>query len=85
MSQLPDLPADYEEFVTAIKERVRAARLGAVAAANQELLRRYSEIGSEILRRQQQQGWGAKVIDRLPADLRTAFPGVKGFSSRSLK
>jgi hypothetical protein len=64
---------------------VRVARLRAVAAANQELLRGYWEIGSEILRRQDEEGWGAKVIDRLAADLRTAFPGVKGFSSRSLK
>jgi predicted nuclease of restriction endonuclease-like (RecB) superfamily len=85
MSQLPDLPADYEQFLSAIKERVRAARLRAVAAANQELLRGYWEIGSEILRRQQQEGWGSKVIDRLAVDLRAAFPGVKGFSSRSLK
>ena len=38
----------------------------------------YWEIGSEILRHQQQEGWGARVIDRLAGDLRTAFPGVKG-------
>jgi predicted nuclease of restriction endonuclease-like (RecB) superfamily len=85
MSQLPDLPPDYEQFLTAIKERVRAARLRALAAANQELLRGYWEIGSEILHRQQTEGWGSKVIDRLAADLRATFPGVKGFSSRSLK
>lgn len=85
MAQPPALLSDYDEFLAAIKERVRVARLRAVAAANQELLRGYWEIGSEILRRQQQEGWGAKVIDRLAGDLRTAFPGVKGFSSRSLK
>jgi DUF1016 N-terminal domain len=67
-----------------IKERVRAARQRAVAAANQELLRGYWAIGAEILRRQQQEGWGAKVIDRLAADLRAEFPGVKGFSRTSL-
>jgi hypothetical protein len=74
MSELPSVPADYQEFLTAIKEHVRVARLRAVAAANQELLRGYWEIGSEILRRQDEEGWGAKVIDRLAADLRTAFP-----------
>jgi len=73
MSQLPDLPPDYEQFLSAIKERVRAARLRAVAAANQELLRGYWEIGSEILRRQQAEGWGSKVIDRLAA--RPGRPG----------
>jgi hypothetical protein len=49
---------------------VRVARQRAVAAANQELLRGYWENGAEILRRQQQKGWGAKVIERLAADLR---------------
>jgi predicted nuclease of restriction endonuclease-like (RecB) superfamily len=31
------------------------------------------------------QGWGAKVIDRLAADLRSAFPEMRGFSARNLK
>jgi DUF1016 N-terminal domain len=79
-AQLPG----YDEFLQAIKERVRVARLRAVAAANQELLRGYWEIGAEILRRQQEEGWGAKVIDRLAADLRAEFPGVKGSSRTSL-
>jgi len=59
-------------------------RQRAVAAANQELLRGYWGIAAEILRRQQQEGWGAKVIDPLAADLRTEFPGVNGFSRPSL-
>lgn len=84
LSRPPPLPG-YDEFLTTIKERVRAARRRAVAAANQELLRGYWEIGAEIVRRQQQEGWGAKVIDRLAADLQVEFPGVKGFSPRSLK
>ena len=33
----------------------------------------------------QRQGWGAKVIERLAHDLRTAFPQMKGFSPRNLK
>jgi DUF1016 N-terminal domain len=52
---------------------------------NASVSRGYWEIGAEILRRQQQEGWGAKEIDRLAADLRAEFLGVKGFSSRSLK
>lgn len=87
VATMPQPPAQlhgYDEFLQAIKERVRVARLRAVAAANQELLRGYWEIGAEIRRRQQQEGWGAKVIDRLAADLRAAFPGVKGFSRTSL-
>ena len=45
----------------------------------------YGRVGRDILERQQTQGWGAKVIDRLSGDLREAFPDMKGFSTRNLK
>lgn len=37
-----------------------------------------------ILQRQQEAAWGAKVIDRLSADLRKAFPNMRGLSTRNL-
>lgn len=40
----------------------------------------YWQIGRDILARQQAQGWGAKVIERLSRDLRREFPELKGFS-----
>ena len=45
----------------------------------------YWHIGTEILERQSQQGWGAKVIERLAHDLKASFPEMKGFSSSNLK
>ena len=54
-------------------------------AANAEQIKLYHDIGREILERQNRQGWGAKVIDRLSADLREAFPDMKGLSSSNLK
>jgi predicted nuclease of restriction endonuclease-like (RecB) superfamily len=45
----------------------------------------YWDIGRMILVRQDSAGWGARVIDRLAADLREAFPDMKGFSPRNLK
>jgi len=45
----------------------------------------YWQIGREILEKQSLAGWGAKVIDRLSADLTSSFPGVAGFSLRNLK
>lgn len=44
----------------------------------------YWQIGRDILARQASQGWGAKVIERLAHDLRTAFPEMKGFSRANL-
>jgi predicted nuclease of restriction endonuclease-like (RecB) superfamily len=42
------------------------------------------QFGSDIIDRQKQQGWGAKVINRLASDLQESFPEMKGLSSRNL-
>ncbi|MGC2374052.1 MAG: DUF1016 N-terminal domain-containing protein, partial [Solirubrobacteraceae bacterium] len=42
------------------------------------------EIGHEILDRERREGWGAKVIDRLAADLRREFPEMTGLSRANL-
>ena len=42
-------------------------------------------IGREILARQNVEGWGSRVIDRLAADLRRDFPEMTGLSPRNLK
>ena len=79
------LPAGYDEFLSTLKDRIRQAQLRAALAVNKELVLLYWEIGRDILARQDEQGWGAKVIDRLAADLRSAFPEMSGFSPRNLK
>jgi predicted nuclease of restriction endonuclease-like (RecB) superfamily len=79
------VPKGYEAFLGELKERIRTAQLRASLAVNRELVRLYWQTGRDILDRQKQHGWGAKVIDRLSADLRRAFPGVEGFSPRNLK
>ena len=45
----------------------------------------YWEIGRIILARQEAEGWGSRVIDRLSADLRVDFPDMQGLSPRNLK
>ena len=54
-------------------------------AANSAMVILYWDIGRLILERQEREGWGAKVIDRLSADLREAFPDMSGLSPRNLK
>ena len=79
------LSIGYENFLQDLKERIRQSQIRAVLAVNSELVQLYWQMGRDILKRQQQYGWGAKVIDRLAADLRHAFPEMKGFSPRNLK
>lgn len=42
-------------------------------------------IGQDFVKRQQEQGWGTRVVERLPVDLRTAHPDVRGLSVRNLR
>src|SRR6266705_1341050 len=79
------IPEGYDEFLRGLKERIRTAQVRAALAVNRELVLLYWRIGHDILERQSQSRWGSKVIDRLAADLRSAFPEINGFSPRNLK
>ena len=77
-------PAGYADWLADLKSRIHSAQQRATLAVNRELVRLYWQIGRDILTRQADQGWGAKVIERLAHDLRTAFPEMKGFSRANL-
>jgi predicted nuclease of restriction endonuclease-like (RecB) superfamily len=80
-----ELPPEYERWLDAVKQRIAQTQTRAAVAANRELVLLYWELGRDILSRQERQGWGAKVVDRLAQDLRSAFPQMTGFSVRNLK
>ncbi len=85
MTEIVPLPTDYSAWLAELKHRIRTAQQRATLAVNRELVLLYWQIGRDILERQGREGWGAKVIDRLAQDLRSAFPDMKGFSPRNLK
>ncbi len=78
------MPEDYQETLLHLKQRIGTERLKAVLSANAAMTLLYWDIGQIILQRQGQQGWGAKVIDRLSEDLKQAFPEMNGLSPRNL-
>lgn len=80
-----DMPVNYSDLLQEIKSKVQQTRLRTVLTANATMVRLYWEIGHSILKRQEQEGWGARVIDRLSHDLCKAFPDMKGFSPSNLK
>lgn len=75
---------DYESFFQSLKERIQLAQTRAALSVNRELSLLYWHIGREILQRQRQQGWGAKVIQRLAQYLKQEFPEMTGFSRSNL-
>jgi predicted nuclease of restriction endonuclease-like (RecB) superfamily len=82
---LSAMPEGYSALLASIKERITHERIKAVLSANAAMVLMYWDIGRDILERQHKEGWGAKVIDRLSHDLKTAFPDLSGFSPRNLK
>lgn len=80
----PSFPPGYPDWLAALKLRIRAARLKAAVAVNAELITLYWSIGRDILERQSNQGWGARIVSRLADDLRREFPGTAGFSRANL-
>jgi predicted nuclease of restriction endonuclease-like (RecB) superfamily len=74
------IPAGYEQFLKGLKQRIRQAQLRASLSVNRELIELYWSIGKDLVERQQCEGWGKAVIDRLGKDLQKAFPGMSGFS-----
>lgn len=80
-----DTPEGYNSWLNDLKHRIHTAQQRATFTVNRELVLLYWQMGCDILDRQAQQGWGAKVIERLAHDLRRAFPDMKGFSPRNLK
>ena len=84
-SPAAEMPGDYGATLADIKQRVSAQRLRVVITANTAMIELYWDIGRTILDRQRNVGWGARIIDRLSADLREAYPDMQGFSPRNLK
>lgn len=79
------MPGWYGDLLASVVQRVSTGRTTAVVAANRQMILTYWGIGRDILERQQAEGYGHRVIDRLSADLRERFPGVKGYSPRNLR
>jgi predicted nuclease of restriction endonuclease-like (RecB) superfamily len=79
------MDAPYFELRDSIVARIKETRLRFVIQSNTAMIELYWNIGNDILQRQKSEGWGAKVIDRLSADLKEEFPEMGGFSPRNLK
>ena len=74
----------YAVLLERVKSEVQSARTRAALAVNRELVELYWRLGRLILDRQDAETYGTKVIERLAADLRVAFPEMRGLGRRNL-
>ena len=82
--RIKKLPSNYPSFLAEVKQRIRASQYAALKSVNTELINLYWELGRMIFERQERDGWGASVVDRLADDLQAEFPAQAGFSRRNL-
>jgi predicted nuclease of restriction endonuclease-like (RecB) superfamily len=76
---------EYAEFIKTLKKDIQRTQIKAALAINRELVLLYWRIGNGILAKQNELGWGAKVVEQISRDLKLAFPAMKGYSPRNLK
>lgn len=74
--------SEYLLVLSQVKEEIAQTRARAVSRVNSELICMYWRIGALLDARS---FWGSKSIETLSQDIRTAFPGIRGFSVRYLK
>jgi hypothetical protein len=79
----PVMPANAGRRACPAAPRSRATTCG--RAVKNAVVETYWQIGREIVARQPEQGWGARVIERLSADLQTARFDMSGLSIPNLR
>lgn len=73
---------EYKESFGRVVKVISSARSNAAQKASAEMIRMYWLIGNELVASSE---LGNKYIETLSKDIRAAFPGIRGFSVRSLK
>jgi len=63
------LPDGYAVLLAEVKERVRSAQYEALKVVNKEMIALYWDLGKLIVERQNREGWGKSVVERLANDL----------------
>lgn len=82
---LSEMSDAYLKFIEEVKSEIQKQRISVVLNANSSMICLYWNIGRSILKKQEEEGWGAKIIDRMAKDLKEALPEMSGFSPRNIK
>lgn len=82
---ISSLPDGYENWRKKIEHLIENSKLNAALHVNTDMLQLYFKIGTDIIAKQRQFGWGKQVIEQLSADLTRRFPDDKGYSVRNLQ
>ena len=79
------LPEGYSEWKNDIEQLIEVSKLRTAISVNSSMLTLYWSIGKSILQKQNENGWGKKIIEQLSKDLSNRFPDDRGYSERNLR
>ena len=68
-----NLTKQYFELLEKIKRAIQKERTNAIQQLTRSLIKVYWEIGREINKSQEQNGWGKSVVEHLSKDFRKHF------------
>lgn len=80
-----DISQNYREAVKTIKEAILRSQYRAVAAINKDQLSLYYGIGRYVSENSRKGFWGKGAIEQIASMLQKELPGLRGFSTRSIK
>ena len=75
---------DFNNFVKDIKQKILNSQYEALKRVNTQLIKLYFEVGKEIVKKQDEFGWGKSIVKELSDELKKEFVGVRGFSVQNL-
>ena len=82
---ISEMAVSYPDFINALIDKIQKQRISITLNANAGMIGMYWSVGNAILKKQDEEGWGTKVIDRISHDIKVAFPDMSGFSPRNIK
>ena len=82
---MEQISTQYKEAVKAIREAVLQSQYRAAKLVTGEQLSLYFGIGAYVSVHSRLEKWGTAAIERISDQLRHELPGLRGFSSRSIR
>ncbi len=78
------LSNEYKGTLELIRNEIHSARYHVARSITKEHIMLYWKIGKIIAEKQEEQGWGKSIVEKLSGDLQKEYPESSGYSSRNI-
>lgn len=78
------LTNEYKGTLELIRQEIHSARFHVARTITKEHILLYWKIGKIISEKQQEQGWGKSIVEKISGDLQKEYPESSGYSARNI-